>query len=242
MLVAGQSGCDLPAVPARKLHLRHTGASGDWLTVLRVFGHGLCAWRYSNAGSESLVCTLDAPDRRSPAFYPFKSQSPNGNALKWPKNSFRGSQHKRFSRNGADRSRGSVGECRNSQPNGLPHSWMMLRPPRSSSAPGTPLRNQFVAARWGAAGFRSRGVRLALQHSLGCGRCCLHLGRWAESGRSFLLSRGGPVSHWGSCPGACCVRRVAAQPYGGWLARGETRQRAKNGSHAACAYRSNAHA
>ena len=86
-----------------------------------------------------------------------------------------------------------------------------------------------VAARWGAAGFRSRGVRLALQHSLGCGRCCLHLGRWAESGRSFLQSCGGPVSRWGSSPGACYVRRVAAQPYGGWLARGETRQWGKDG-------------
>ena len=124
--------------------------------MLRVFGHGLCAWRYSIASSESLVCTLDAPDRRSPAFYPFEIQSPNGNALAWLKDAFRESQQQRFSRNGADRSRGSNGECRNSQPNGLPHSWLMLRPPRSSSAPGTPLRYQFVAALKGAAGFRSR--------------------------------------------------------------------------------------
>ena len=41
----------------------------------------------------------------------------------------------------------------------------------------------------------------------------------------------GPIRTWGSSPGECCVRRVAAQPYGGWLARGETRQWAKNGSH-----------
>ena len=52
------------------------------------------------SGSESLVCTLDAPDRRSPAFYPFEIQSPNSNALLWLKDAFRGSQHKRFSRNG----------------------------------------------------------------------------------------------------------------------------------------------
>ena len=103
----------------------------------------------------------------------------------------------------------------------------LLRPPRSSSAPGTPLRNQFVAALLGAAGFRSRRGRLALQHHLGGGWCCLHQGWWAFSGRSLPRSRGGPNVHWGSCPGACCVRRVAAQPYGGWLARGETRQWAK---------------
>ena len=81
----------------------------------------------------------------------------------------------------------------------------------------------------GAAGFQSRWVRLALQHPLGGGWCCLHLGWWALSGRSFLRSRGGPVSRWGSSPGACCVRRVAAQPYGEWLARGETRQWANDG-------------
>ena len=70
------------------------------------------------SGSKSLVCTLDAPDRRSPAFYPMKSQSPNSNALSWLNNAFRGSQHLRFSRNGADRNRGSVGECENLQPMG----------------------------------------------------------------------------------------------------------------------------
>ena len=48
MLVAEQSCCDLPAVPAPESCTCNTlGSSGDWLTVLRVFGHGLCAWRYS---------------------------------------------------------------------------------------------------------------------------------------------------------------------------------------------------
>ena len=103
----------------------------------------------------------------------------------------------------------------------------LLRPPRSSSAPGTPLRNQFVAALLGATGFQSRWIRLALQHHLGGGWCCLHQGWWAFSRCSFPYLRGGPNSHWGSTPGECCVRRVTAQPCGSRLARGETRQRAK---------------
>ena len=49
VLGAGQSGCDLPAVPATESGTCNTlRSSEDWLTVLRVFGHGLCAWRYSN--------------------------------------------------------------------------------------------------------------------------------------------------------------------------------------------------
>ena len=49
VLVAEQSCCDLPAVPSPESCTCNTlGSSGDWLTVLRVFGHGLCAWRYSN--------------------------------------------------------------------------------------------------------------------------------------------------------------------------------------------------
>ena len=115
--------------------------------------------------------------------------------------------------------------------NGLPHSWMMLRPPRSSSAPGTPLRNQFVAALLGAAGFRSRWGRHALQHHLGGGWCCLHRIGGLYRGARFFSRAVGPIRTRGSCPGACCVRRVAAQPYGDWLARGETRQRAKMDSH-----------
>ena len=76
-----------------------------------------------------------------------------------------------------------------------------------------------VAARWGAAGFRSRWGRLALQHSLGCGMCCLHLGWWAESGRSFLLSRGGPNARWGSAPErAVCGGWRRSRMEVGWLA------------------------
>ena len=88
-----------------------------------------------------------------------------------------------------------------------------------------------VAARWGAAGFRSRGVRLARQHSLGCGRCCLHLVWWAVSGRSFLLSRGGPKSHSGIVP-----RSVLCAAGGGaavWRLAGSRGDQTagKNGSH-----------
>ena len=46
-------------------------------------------------------------------------------------------------------------------------------------------------------------------------------------GARFLNRAVGPSHAGDRSPGACCVRRVAAQPYGGWLARGETRQWAK---------------
>ena len=43
-------------------------------------------------------------------------------------------------------------------------------------------------------------------------------------GARFLNRAVGPSHAGDRSPGACCVRRVAAQPYGYWLARGETRQ------------------
>ena len=76
-----------------------------------------------------------------------------------------------------------------------------------------------VAARWGAAGFRSRWGRLALQLLPGIGRRCLHLGWWAFSGRSFLRSRGGPKSRWGSAPErAVCGGWRRSRVAVGWLA------------------------
>lgn len=61
-------------------------------------------------------------------------------------------------------------------------------------------------------------------------------------GARFFFRAVGPNRTWGSCPGECCVRRVAAQPYDeGWLAeRPDSGQRLVH--NAACAYRSNAHA
>ena len=80
----------------------------------------------------------------------------------------------------------------------------MLRPPRSSSAPGTPLRNQFVAALLGAAGFRSRWGRLALQHHLGGGWCCLHQVGGRFRGARFLGRAVGPI-RTGDRPPECAV-------------------------------------
>ena len=107
---------------------------------------------------------------------------------------------------------------------------MMLRPPRSSSAPGTPLRNQFVAALLGAAGFRSRGCRLALQHSLGCGRCCLHRIGGLYRGARFFSRAVGPC-HAGDRPPerAVCGGWRRSRMVFGWLAE-RPDSGAKNGS------------
>ena len=91
------------------------------------------------------------------------------------------------------------------QPLGCPTLRCLLRPPRSSSAPGTPLRNQNVAALLGAAGFRSRaGFASPCSASLGLGGA-VSTSEVGFTGRSFPLSRGGPGLHVGIGPGACCV-------------------------------------
>ena len=142
---------------------------------------------------------------------------------------------------GADRCCGGVGELEiRSQCGCLTLS--LLRPPRSSSAPGTPLRNQFVAALLGAAGFRSRGCRLALQHSLGWGRCCLHRIGGLYRGARFFSRAVGPY-HAGDRPPerAVCGGWRRSRMEVDWLA-----ERPDNGAKVvhmvACAYRSNAHA
>ena len=204
----------------QKAHLRHTGASEDWLTVLRVFGHGLCAWRYSNPAlnpwsapwmlriGDRLPSTRSNPNRPTVMHLlgsktPSAGHSTNDSALM-----------------GADRVRGSVGELKiRSQCGCL--TLGLLRPPRSSSAPGTPLRNQFVAALLGAAGFRSRWGRLALQHPLEVGGAVSTSVWWAFPGRSFPRSCGGPKSHAGDRPperAVCGGWRRSRTMAVGWLA------------------------
>ena len=186
--------------------------------MLRVFGHGLCAWRYSNPALNpwSAPWMLRIGDRLPSTRS--KSNRPTVmhlNGLKMPS---AGDSTNDSALMGADRVRGSLGECRISQPNGLPHSWI--------AAPAAQLLSSGYSApkpiccgpegrRWFS---ESPGVASPCSTPWRRG-CCLHLDRWAFPGRSFPRSRGGPVSHWGSCPRECCVRRVAAQPCTvGWLA------------------------
>ena len=217
------------------------GSSEDWLTMLRVFGHGLCAWRYSNPALNpwSAPWMLRIGDRlpstRSKSNHPTVMQ-------------FLGSKMLSASHSNNDSAVMGLIAAAEAMGNAEFRSPMdcltlgLLRPPRSSSAPGTPLRNQFVAARWGAAGFRSRGCRLALQHSLGWGRCCLHRIGGLYRGTRFFSRAVGPY-HAGDRPPerAVCGGWRRSRMEIGWLAgRPDSGQRWIHSS--ACAYRSNAHA
>ena len=85
-----------------------------------------------------------------------------------------------------------------------------------------------VTALLGAAGFRSRWGRHALQHHLGGGWCCLHPNLVGVSG-AFASS----VARWAQVALGIVPRSVLCAAGGGAavygrLARGETRQRANS--------------
>ena len=104
---------------------------------------------------------------------------------------------------------------RNRQPLGCPTLGRCCA--RRAAPPLRVLRSEtkFVAALLGAAGFRSRGGRHALQRTLGLGGAVSTSDGGRIRGVRFLGRAVGPVCTWGSAPERAAMRRVAAQPCGG---------------------------
>ena len=173
------------------------------------------------SGSESLVCTLDAPDRRSPAFYPFKSNRPTVMHSNGPKTPSAGHSTNDSAVMGLIAAAEALGNAE------IRSQWAASL--LDDAAPAAQLLSSGYSAPkpicCGPVG------RRRFPESLGSPRPAAPpwrwvvlsppIGWWAFPGRSFLRSRGGPNSHLGIVP-----RRVLCAAGGGaavWRLAGSRR-------------------